>query len=340
MKLLIFTQKVDKNDSTLGFFHTWINEFSKKVESVTVICLKKGDFDLPKNVSVYSLGKERGVTQLGYLKNLYQYIFLIRGSYDKVFVHMNQEYVILLGIYWKLKGIPVYLWRNHPDGSFLTRIAVLLSTKLFCTSNSSFTARFNKVVIMPAGIDTGAFKPSLGTVRKKYSVCMVGRISPIKHVELAIEAIEILVSSGAQVSLTVVGPTLPRDLDYGKSLEKDVSDKKLSAYVQFFPGVSPDKLPEIYSSHEVCLNFTDSGSFDKTIVEAASCGCIPLVSNKSLQTLIPDECFTDVSPDKVAESIQKLLNPHNQLEIQKKLESFVNSQSLDGLTGKLFIEMQ
>ena len=37
IKLLIITQKVDRNDDVLGFFHGWITEFAKHVEEVTVL---------------------------------------------------------------------------------------------------------------------------------------------------------------------------------------------------------------------------------------------------------------------------------------------------------------
>ena len=55
MKLLILTQVVDKEDHFLGFFHKWIEEFSKNYENITVICLKKGKYDLPNNIKVLSL---------------------------------------------------------------------------------------------------------------------------------------------------------------------------------------------------------------------------------------------------------------------------------------------
>ena len=60
MKLLICTQKVDKNDDLLGFFHAWIAEFAQNCEGVTVVCLFRGEVDLPENVRVLSLGKESG----------------------------------------------------------------------------------------------------------------------------------------------------------------------------------------------------------------------------------------------------------------------------------------
>lgn len=59
MRLLIVTQKVDRDDDLLGFFHQWICEFAKHCDFVTVICLEKGEYALPANVRILSLGKER-----------------------------------------------------------------------------------------------------------------------------------------------------------------------------------------------------------------------------------------------------------------------------------------
>jgi glycosyltransferase involved in cell wall biosynthesis len=335
MKILIFTQKIDKNDTILGFFHGWLSQLSRKFDSIEVICLSKGEYDLPKNVTVYSLGKERGASKFQYVLNLYKYLSLIRGTYDAVFVHMNQEYVLLAGLYWKAKGTPVYLWRNHPAGSLLTRIAVALSTKVFCTSNRSFTARFKKTVVMPAGIDTSMFQPVEGIQRKKYSVSMIGRVSEIKRPHIALEAMHILSSRGVQASLDIIGPVAEKDAEYDESLKKFVENSNLSAVVHFLPGVAPDKLAEVYSRYEICLNLTPAGSFDKTVVEAASCGAVPLVVNESLTELLPAACITDASAESVARSIERLIDATERLKLQSELENFVASQSLSQLIAKL-----
>jgi len=62
-RLLIITQKVNKNDSVLSFFHAWIAEFAKHFSRVTVVCLEEGEHSLPENVSVFSLGKEKGYSR-------------------------------------------------------------------------------------------------------------------------------------------------------------------------------------------------------------------------------------------------------------------------------------
>ncbi len=38
MRLLITTQKVDKKDPILGFFHRWLEEFDKHRERLRVVC--------------------------------------------------------------------------------------------------------------------------------------------------------------------------------------------------------------------------------------------------------------------------------------------------------------
>lgn len=296
--------------------------------------MEKGQFELPQNVTVYSLGKEIKKSRLSYLINFYRYLGIIYGSYDAVFVHMNQEYVLLAGFYWMIKKIPVYLWRNHRRGGILTTIAVYLSTKVFCTSKDSFTARFKKTRIMPVGVDTELFKPVDGVIRKKYSVCMIGRISPVKQIGLGLEAVRILVEEGVQISLSVIGPKTNEE--YFRYLKNYVEVNNLSNFVSFSAELPPEKLPEIYSSYEICLNLTQSGSFDKTIVEAAACGAIPLVSNQSLKDLLPKKCVTSSRSEEIAKSLEKLLNAHEQLELQKDLRLFVERESLFILAQKLF----
>ncbi len=340
MKLIVFTQKIDKDDTTLGFFHDWVIRLSNKFEFVHIICLSLGEYDMPENVKIYSLGKEKGVSKIGYIINLFKYLYELNGSYDRVFVHMNQEYVLLTGLYWKIRGIPVYFWRNHPSGSILTYISIFLSSKVFCTSTKSFTARFSKTVIMPAGINTDVFKQDPSFIRKKYSVCMIGRISPVKHIEIALEAFNILNKEGAQVSLSIIGDVPQINFNYNEELKQYIEVNNLSKVVTLKSGVTLKDLPEVYGSFEICLNLTEEGSFDKTIVEAASCGTIPLVSSSSFRNLLPDVCITDTVPENIAYAIKRLIDPTEQIKIQKDLEKFVLSQSLSSLMSKISQEIR
>ena len=104
MKLLVITQKVDTNDQLLGFFTEWLKRLVGKFDKLTVLCLKKGQYDLPSNVKIISLGKDRGVSKLKQLSTFYFLLFTFRKEYDSVLVHMNPIWMVLGGLPWKLMG--------------------------------------------------------------------------------------------------------------------------------------------------------------------------------------------------------------------------------------------
>jgi len=276
-KLLIITQSVDMGDELLGFFHRWIEEFAKIYNQVTVICLKKGNFNLPGNVKVLSLGKEENKSKIQYLFRFYKYIWNERRNYDNVLVHMNQEYILLAWDIWRLFGKRIYFWRNHASGNLLTRLAVLFSHKVFYTSPSSFTSRFKKSVQMPVGIDTDLFKPDSAVSRIPNSILFLGRISPVKRV---IEFIEWFNRLDQKFIATLAGGALPKDENYEKKAKTLASER-----IKFIGPVTQDEALKLYQSHEIYVNMTQAGSFDKTIFEAAACEMKLMLRNADLKNL-------------------------------------------------------
>jgi glycosyltransferase involved in cell wall biosynthesis len=280
MRLLVLTQAVDKRDPTLGFFHNWLFEFSSLYEKVITVCLKRGDYFLPGNVEVFSLGKESGVSKIKYLINFYYFIFKYRKEYDAVFVHMNEEYVILGGFFWKCLGKKVFFWRNHKKGSFLTRLAVLLSEKVFCTSKKSFTAKFKKTVLMPVGINTDLFCISDSIDKRGSTFLSLGRIDPVKRVDILAEVFSNI--DDVNFNLTVVGNASLKYGSYYKSIVEKLKKLIPTGRVSFLDSVDNDSTPALYNKNKFFINLTPSGSFDKTIIEAMACGCFVLTPNEDL----------------------------------------------------------
>jgi len=95
MKLLILTQKMDRDDPVLGFFHRWCGKIATRVSRLHIICLQQGCVELPAQVTVRSLGKERRTSRRAYLFSFYRLIWSLRAEYDVVFVHMNPIYILL-----------------------------------------------------------------------------------------------------------------------------------------------------------------------------------------------------------------------------------------------------
>jgi len=345
MKLLIITQKVDKEDPILGFFHKWIEEFSKRFEKISVICLEKGSFDLPNNVKVYSLGKESKRSKIKYVKNFFNLILGLHKDYDVVFVHMNQEYVLLGGIFWKIMRKKVFMWRNHPMGNFLTKISVWLSNEVFCTSKFSFVARYKKTELMPAGIDTEKFNLfthesmlNNKTERDKNSILFLSRMSPIKKPDLLINALNILNKENVNFVCDFYGMPLPKDENYYDSLKVNVKKIGLENKINFHEAVPNYETSAIYQQHKIFVNLTSSGSFDKTILEAAACGCVPIIINKSFSGEIDKRMITEENANSIAKSIIFWLNidDKEKNEILKRLQKYIlERHSLKALVEKL-----
>ncbi len=353
MRLLVVTQKIDCNDDILGFFHGWIKEFSKRFESFYVICLEKGKSNLPGNVEIFSLGKETKNLQPGthnifdrikYGWKFLRYIVKTRNQYDKVFVHMNQEYVLLGGIFWKLFGKKVYLWRNHQRGSFLTRLAVSLCDKVFCTSNSSFTARFKKTILMPVGIDTALFNITRPVYERGMTILSLGRLDPIKRVHKLASALILLEKEFSGFRANIVGKESNGNRNYVESIKNNLKDLIKNDKIVFSNSVSNNETPNFYNSNKIFVNLTPSGSFDKTIIEAMACGSIVVVANDSVFDIVSEEGrIIDDSLDTIAKKIKTCLylSSAEAEKISLKYRDYVlKNHSLDLLAKRLVEELK
>lgn len=304
MKLLICTQTVDPADPVLGFFHGWIEELSKYYEEVTVICLQAGTYALPQNVVVYSAGKEKNTPRVVRWWLIARSMFALSSRYDAVLVHMNQEYILLGGLFWKLSGKRVYLWRNHYRGSVLTDIAALFCTKVFCTSKYSYTAKYKNTVRMPTGVSTDIFVSPPGAQRSPRSVLFLARMSPAKRPDIFIAALKILKRESVDCVAALYGSPLPSDRAWYEQLK--VEGESVGAV--FHPAVGNDKTPRVYTRFEVFVNCSPSGMYDKTMFEAMACQCLVLASSKDLSQLVEGRfTFKEGNASDLAKKLAALL---------------------------------
>lgn len=339
VKLLIVTQAIDTNDPILGFFHRWVEEFARHCESVIAACLFEGKHQLPQNVRVLSLGKESGPSRFKYTSRFFRLIWQERRNYDAVFVHQNQEYVLIAGFLWKLLGKKIYLWRNHYAGSLLTSIAVALSDAVFCTSRHSYTARYKKTVLMPVGVDLERFHPS--AVRKSRSILFLGRVAPSKHPDVLVKALGILKKDSIEFSASLSGPVSSKDEEYRTSLMRTVGELYLADNVSFREGVSHAETPKLYASHEIFVNLSDSGMYDKTLFEAAASGCIVVSRSDDFRTLFDPRFTFDGSAGSLANRLSAALELPNRDrdELIRSLHSIAENNSLRTLMQRLVAEM-
>ncbi len=338
MKLLVVTQVIDQNDPVLGFFHTWVSALAPRYEQVTVICLRKGEYALPENVRVYSLGKEQGrQSRSAYVTRFLSLAWKLRTEYDAVFVHMNQEYLLIAGWLWKLLGKHAYLWRNHYAGSWQTDIAAAFCTKVFCTSAHSYTARYRKTILMPVGISLERFHPDPSVPRTPRSILFLARMAPAKHPEVLLSALTILAQKGIAFSASFYGDPLPQDRTFYDALTREVETLGLHGQIQFYAGVPNAETPELYQSHDIFVNCSQSGMFDKTLFEAAACGARVLAASADFALQAGAAFGFDGTPASLAASLESFLEapPETKAAQQATLHALTAKHTLEALVDQL-----
>ena len=310
MRLLIFTQAIDKVDPVLGFFHSWLSEFSSKFDKITVIALRTGEISLPSNIEVFSLRRGKSQNKAVTFFKLIVLILKNRHAGDAVFVHMNKEYVLAGWLIWKISKVPVYFWYNHRFADWFARLAMKLSKKVFYTSEHSAGAKLPNAVSMPVGVDTELFKIIKPISSRGNNVLSLGRIDPVKNIDVLAETCLQLYKEGrVDFNLTVAGSPGWGNERYASSIREKLApfvDKKT---VNFVGSISHEKTPEFFNNNFIFINLTESGSFDKTILEAMACGCLIIAANQSVWKIIGEEGqINPIDSEQVAEKIKDSLS--------------------------------
>lgn len=311
MRLLIITQSVDERDPVLGFMLGWIAEFAKRCESVTVIGLSVGHYDLPENVRVFSLGKEQRGTlknakgfpfvffRLKYLWNFFQIIIRERRAYDAVFVHMNPEYVILGGPLWKIMGKRVGLWYAHGHTSAMLKLAVRAVDLIFTSTESGFRISSSKKRVVGQGIDTEQFRfcERHWDSAAPFRLVVIGRLSPVKDIETFLRAVAILHKEGKNIFVDIVGGSpLTEQNSYAKRLQQLATELDINALVKFHGAILNTEVRRFLAHANCFVNTSRTGSFDKAVGEAMATGLPVLTSNEAFKSVLESETIEYLFP--------------------------------------------
>lgn len=339
---------MDKKDSSLGFFQKWVSSLATHYEGVDVICLKEGEYNPPINVRVHSLGKEsvtgyRKVARFKYIIRFYRILWKLRNDYDLVFIHMNQEYILLGGIFWKFFGKKVYMWRNHYDGSIFTNIAASFCEKVFCTSRFSYTARYKKTVLMPVGVDIDSARMDVDIKRTPKSILFLGRLDESKRPDVLIDALGILAKEGVSFTATFVGGPSKSDSDYPAQLKTQADKLGILNRVNFVGAVPNTETYQYYRCADIFVNCSKSGMFDKTIFKAVACGCLVLATSADFGDLAGKEFLFEKNDEKdLARKLGDFTTIPNSehSRLTEKLSNCIKKHSLPVLINRLTLEMK
>ncbi len=151
----------------------------------------------------------------------------------------------------------------------------------------------DRVEIVPPGVDQHLFSPGdKAAARAELGLgadpvlLFVGRIQPLKGVDVALRTLCKLDSSSAML-VVVGGPSGPDGAAELERLKRLVVDCGLQGRVRFDPPRRHDELTTYYRAADVCLVPSRSESFGLVALEAAACGTPVVAANVGgLATLV------------------------------------------------------
>ena len=174
--------------------------------------------------------------------------------------------------------------------------------------------------VIPPGVDTALFQPmNTADARReldlpdKRTILYVGRIEPLKGLDILLKAVALL-NDTANTHLLIVGGSLEKDAELQR-LNTLAVNLGISDIVTFIGSVQQEQLPAYYSASDVFVLPSWYESFGLVALEAMSCGTPVVVSrvgglktfveNGKTGYLVPWRC-----PEPFAQSLETLLeNP-------------------------------
>ena len=139
------------------------------------------------------------------------------------------------------------------------------------------------IEVIPPGVNTNLFHPADTRMARqklnlpdKRTILYVGRIEPLKGLDILLRAVALL-SDGVGANLLIVGGSLEKDAELER-LNTLADNLDISDIVTFIGSVDQEQLPDYYNAADVFVLPSWYESFGLAALEAMSCGTPVVVS--------------------------------------------------------------
>lgn len=335
MKLLIVTQKVDRADPILGFFHRWVEEFARHCERVTVIAQTTGEYSLPGNVTVISLGKEQKKPRPFQVKKFKCLIWKHRREYDTVLVHMTPIWVALGMGTWMILRKKIFLWYEAQGGGIALPVSLLFVRKAFSATAHGMPCNTKKSRVVGHGIDLEEF--SFSDAAREKLIVSVGRTARSKRFDVVLRAFAELPE---EYKLFMAGgPITSDDRQVLSELEALIKELDLTDRVTI-RFLKHEEVVTLLRRATLFLHASDT-ALDKVVLEAMASGCPVVSTAEATKDVLPARCHA--TDETFADRARNILSlPAGELaSLRQDMRNRVErDHGLDRLVRTLVAEMR
>jgi len=208
--------------------------------------------------------------------------------------------------------------------------------RLFCATPQSLPQYYHspKKVVTGHGIDLHYWPKRVNHSTNPQALLGVMRLSRSKRIELGVQALALLPET---FTWDIYG--IPAEPAYVQEIMALITELKLEHRVRIHASVLSKDLPALYQSHRFSLNMA-SETIDKTMLEAMTCGCMPITThgnsnaiglvyspvneNPAVIAAFIQECIKDAPVS--ADALYEIIKTRHSLEkIIETMDSYIRS---------------
>jgi len=350
MRILLLNLKCDPDNAPIAFACDWVEEIARRADAVYVITNHLGDWTPPPNVTVRSLGAETGTPDPIRALRLWRYAAeaLFRWKADLCFAHMAPKFLAMVAPMCKLAGRPSVLWYAHRHVDPVVRLAVRLAAACVTSTPAGLNVKTQKLRVLSQGVSI-ARVAGVGATARDPAICRVvslGRISPVKRLELQIRALALLSPDIRRTArLEIVGdPINPGDDAYLESLKALAVELGVGELVLFTPSVPFRDMPSVWARADVGINTSPLGAIDKAGLEPMAAGLPCVTANASFIKALGEDyaplCATGDDPEALARALEPVvrLSHEERAALGARFGAVVRAEhSVSAVIDKLFV---
>ena len=354
LRVLVINFTLDRQSPVLAWQASVAVELSRRVASVHVITEWLGDFEAGERLTFDAIPhRPFGVPRrLGSLWLMLPRVVaaIERFRPDACFVHMAHQWCYRIGPYLRARGVPVLLWYAHGSVPWHLNLATTFASRVVTSTPEGFRIDTPKKRVIGQAIDTGLFVIPPDRAPRRELVT-VGRVSRRKRVMLLVEMMSAIVRRPglASARLVIVGPKLTADDHaYRAELDARITELGLSGNVAFTGPMAQAETALLYRTAALHLNVSETGSMDKTVMEALACGCPVLTSNEAFFSELadwPQMLMRDPTSEGLAERVAAVLDgasaQNASAQNAERLRNIVRGRhDLDGYADRIVAELE
>lgn len=341
MNFLFFCSSVDVNNPIIADTIKRASSFKNnpKVNELTIVSIH-GESGEVHGIKVHGLGS--GPSWLKLIK-LYFLLFktFFTQKIDIIYLYMTPTMAPVF-FPFKIFGAKIASWFGHTVYTPWTQTCLKYFTDFWFNANESMAPYKNEnLIFVGQGVDEKTFFPK--ETEKKFDLITVGRITPIKKIELIFYSLKKCnEENNTNYNVAICGDAFVKeDIEYKNFLKEEISRLGLENNVHLIGNVKNDNLADTLRESRAFI-FTVPGGVGKASLEAFACGIPLIISSPEARDFfgdyLSDFFLCSPSEDEISTKIHQILSMDDKqsCEIANVMnEMFLEKYTLNSFTSRI-----